>query len=84
MGSLVWPKSPAALPKTQPLLSQGTAWPIMTIFDVSPTFEIEASDGDAEGLVLIDVNFCRRCDGFSLCQRSRSLTGLFSFLENQL
>ena len=34
-----------------------TAWPIMSIFDVPPTIEIEASDGDAERLVLIDVNF---------------------------
>ena len=80
MGSLVLLKSPAALTKTQPLLSQGTAWPIMTIIDASPTFEIEAFDGDAVGLVLIDVNFCRRCDSFCLCQRSRGLTDLFSFL----
>ena len=48
----------------------------MTIMDACPTFEIEAFDGDAVGLVLIDVNFCRRCDSFCLCQRSRSLTGL--------
>ena len=62
----------------QPQLSQGKALPTVTPFGESPTFIGQASDRGARDSP--SGEYCHRCDSFSLCQRSRTLKGLFRSL----